>query len=370
MDSSLPEKLLSEQQLLKVLEEWNSRPKRPPSLMELVLIACPDKPDLDGRSKEAKEIKEFLSTYDVKPRGAQVYVPKEAADLNEEKKEYIANNASAMSAVELGRVIFDNKALTNLSQEVRTINEYIKTLNLKAVYQNTQEVPEGEFKSPKTFERMLQRTNGYIHDQIDKDKLTYKQKREINALIGYVNTYRFMHQINMFQKQPSRKLFESSFIRYTFDKADLSQEEVDQYISLSTEVVISSDIQQRVERLRELLDEATDSSNSVDQIKISMSLIEAINIAQSEYNQSVTRQQKLLGDLKEKRSDKLKHQIKENASIINLVQMWKEEDSRKKLLKLAELRKQAVSQEIERLCTMDEVKARILGLGKDEALNG
>jgi hypothetical protein len=77
-----------------------------------------------------------------------------------------------------------------------------------------------------------------------------------------------------------------------------------------------------------------------------------------------------LNDLKEKRSDRVKNQIKENASIINLVQMWKEEETRVKLLKLADLRKQAVKQEIERLTTMDEVKARILGLTDDEALNG
>ena len=70
-----------------------------------------------------------------------------------------------------------------------------------------------------------------------------------------------------------------------------------------------------------------------------MSLVEAINTAQTEYNQCVNRQQKLLSDLKQKRSDRLSKQIKENASILNLVQMWKAEESRKKLIKIAETRK-------------------------------
>ena len=87
-------------------------------------------------------------------------------------------------------------------------------------------------------------------------------------------------------------------------------------------------------------------------------------------NQSVNRQHKLLGDLKEKRSDKLKNQIKENASILNLVQLWKDEESRQKLIKIAELRKKAVKDEIDRLSSMEDVKCRIMGLDKSEGLNG
>ena len=50
--------------------------------------------------------------------------------------------------------------------------------------------------------------------------------------------------------------------------------------------------------------------------------------------------------------------------------MWKEEESRQKLIKLAELRKQVVKEEIENLSSMDEVKARIMGISEDEVLEG
>ena len=101
-----------------------------------------------------------------------------------------------------------------------------------------------------------------------------------------------------------------------------------------------------------------------------MALVEAISGARDEYNQSTIRQQKLLNDLKVKRSDRLSKQIKENASILNLVQMWKEEDSRAQLIKLAERRKNLVKNEIERLSSMEEVKCRILGISEDDVLNG
>ena len=135
---------------------------------------------------------------------------------------------------------------------------------------------------------------------------------------------------------------------------------------LSTEVVIASNIQHRVEHLQDLLD---DTANDSEGRRISMALVEAINTAQTEYKQFVNLQNKLLESLKEKRSDKLKKQLQENASILNLVEMWKEEESRKQLLQLTELRKKTLRGEIEKLSGMDEVKARIMGLTEDEALN-
>ena len=62
--------------------------------------------------------------------------------------------------------------------------------------------------------------------------------------------------------------------------------------------------------------------------------------------------------------------VNENASILNLVELWKEEESRKNLIKLAELQKESVKDEVNRLSSIDEVKARILGLTEEEAING
>ena len=37
---------------------------------------------------------------------------------------------------------------------------------------------------------------------------------------------------------------------------------------------------------------------------------------------------------------------------------------------LAEMKKEIIKEEVDRLSSMDEIKCRILGLGEDEALNG
>lgn len=365
---SIPE---DRQQLL--LAEWESRPSNPPSLKESVQIAFPDIEEKfqDGRSKYGKCVKAFLASQDMKAKASHEYQGRDDVSLSDEMKEYIVNNGHAMSDLDVAKIIFDDNTLTNLHKETRLVSDYRQSQGIEQsllVPSQTNDVPsQAEYKPPRTINLIISRVNKYVLDGINKDKLTARQRKEIESLIGYLHTYRFLHQINGYDSQVDRDLFESSFIRYTYDKADLTQEEVDQYIVLASEVVIASNIQRRVEHLQGLLD---DAANDTEGRRISMSLVEAIGKAQNDYHQSVGRQNKLLSDLKEKRSDRLKNQIKENASIINLVQMWKEEESRKKLIQLAELRKQVVKEEVKNISSMDEVKARILGISEDEVLEG
>lgn len=358
--------ILTEEQQLSLLKEWNSRPDNPPSLLELVKLAF-GKDDLDGRSKEGKAVKQFLASRQIKPKKSHEYFAKGLINLNDEQKEYISNNCQTMTGLEMAKILFKNESLTNLSQETRSVLDHMKNIpsNIKYTTPQSGNITTEEYKAPRSEERAIAKVNKYVLDGIDKNKLTHKVKKDINSLIGYMNTFRFTHQINLYDDERDRELFESSFVRYTYDKNDLTQEEVDQYIVLSTEVVISSNIQQTVNLLQNQIDIATQEDG-----KIPMALVEASNTARKEYNDCVNRQQKLLNDLKVKRSERLSKQVKETASILNLVQMWKEEESRLKLIKMAEMRKQALEKEIDRLSSMDELKCKILGISKDEILNG
>jgi len=363
---SLPK--LSEEQKENILKEWNDRPSDPPSLLELIKIAYPGDPKLDGRTKQGKAVKAFLATRQIRARASHEYKHKGVLDLTSEQKEFIDNNVQMMSAVEMARVLFKNETISNLNQETRTVNDYIKSLNLdSAPFQDTENVPQEDYKPPTNTDRAVTRVNRYVLKGIDKGKITSKGKRDMKKLIGYLHTYRFLYQINNYETVEDRELFESSFIRYTYDKSDLTQEEVDQYIVLAIEVVIAANIQRRVEHLQRLLGRNADDTEGR---RIAMSLVEAINTAQTEYNQTINRQQKLLGDLKQKRSDKMKNQLAGNASILNLVEMWKEEETRNKMIKMAEKRKDLIKKEIDQLTSMEEIKCKILGLSLDEGSNG
>ena len=323
----------------------------------------------DGRSKEGRAVKAFLSEIDFNAIPASEYQKVDKPELTEEHKEFIRNNRDTMKYVEMTRILFGREDLTSLSAETRMVTDYCKTLEGQNFDDNEVDIrPNFEYKPPKHRDRVLSKVNKYILDSgIDKDRVTPRQKKDLEKLMGYLHTFRFVHQISNYDHETDRELFESSFVRYTHDKPDLTQEEVDQYIVLSGEVVIAANIQRRVGRLQRLLDE-TASDNEVR--RISMSLVEAISTAQNEYNSCVNRQHKLLSDLKQKRSDRLSKQVQDNASILNLVETWKEEESRKELIKMAELRKKTIKEEVEKISTMDEVKARIFGLTEEEALNG
>jgi hypothetical protein len=357
---------LTQDQKDLIIKTWNEQKDNPPSLQELTQITFPGVPNIDGRSKYGKAVKNFLASRELKVKTKSEYTPKDRIEFTQEQKDYIVNNAAMMSAVDLARDLFNNYGLSNLSIEARSIQEYLDSLPKQI--QSTpsdKDDDQGDYKPPKNLERALVRVNRYVLNGLDKDKLTAKQKKDLTSLISYLHTFRFLHQIGTYTTQQDRELFESSFIRYAYDKADLTQEEVDQYIILSTEVVISANIQRTIQTLQEQIDIEVSSGN-----RIPMPLIEAVTSARTEYNQCVTRQQKLLNDLKIKRSERLSSLVKENASILNLVQMWKDEDTRKEMIKMADMRREILKGEIGRLSSMDDVKARIFGLTEEEVLDG
>jgi hypothetical protein len=165
-------------------------------------------------------------------------------------------------------------------------------------------------------------------------------------------------------------LCESIFIRHTHDKAaELTNEEVDVYVLIAEMGVEGIRTKKRMEALQRMLDDATSNSSDDEKKKISMSLVEAIGKLSEKHSESIKIQKQLLNDVTVKRSDRLKNRVAENSSILNLISMWKSEETRKKMIQLAEMRKQLVKNEVENLTTMDEVKARLMGISVEELLN-
>ena len=362
---------LNEDQKLAILNEWNQRPDDPPFIKELIELVFPDIPEeaKTGRSRYGIAIKKFLAEKSLQAKVGGKYYAKEKPELTEDQKEFISNNCGAMKPMEMARMVFDDPKISPLDIRYKILIDHVNSIPNQVKYSDTNDdAPvEGGYQPPKSESRALVRVNKYVHHGIDKDKISAKNKKNLATLIGYMHTYRFLHQISTYAAETDRELFESSFVRYTWDKADLTQEEVDQYIVLSAEVVIASNIQRRVERLQQLLDQ---NAEDTEGRRMAMSLVEAINTAQTEYNQCVNRQTKLLNELKEKRSQRMSKIMQESASILNLVELWKDEESRTKMIKIAELRKKNISEEIERLSSMEDIKSRILGISEEEVLNG
>ena len=229
---------LTPEQEQKMIDLWNATPTNPPSLKAIVKHLFGE--GFDGRSVEARAVQIALSKRNLKARTLTTYTPsRPAIILNENQQEYIKNNLATMNALEMAKILFSNNGLSNLSGETRAVNEHIKTLNPRVLFseEDVGEVPVGDYEPPKTFDAALARINKYILFVEDRKKITPTQKKNVNTLMGYMQTYRFIAQMNTYDTETKRKLAEDAFVRATHDKLDLQQEEVDQYIEYANHVV-------------------------------------------------------------------------------------------------------------------------------------
>ena len=362
---------LTDGQKLLILNEWNNRPENPPSIPELIKLCFPSKIDkeLDSRTFAGRAIREYLASRQIQVKKAGQYTPLPPLELTPEQKEYVSNNCSMMKGTELAEAIFNIKGQTNLSRETKVVLEYLRTVDKRVkLYQNIDDIPEGGYSPPKSLSRVLTRINKYAEgiQELKEETLKDRQKKDCYNLIGFLHNYRFVHQISTYAEQADRDLMESTFINYVWDKPDLTAEEVDQYVVLATEKVIASSILQQIEKLRKMLDNITDGEDA----KVSMSLVELISSSRTEYNQCILRQEKLLNALKGTRANRLGNKIKENATILNIVQDWRNEETRKLLIQEAEERKASLKEECERINVLDSMKARWMGMSVDEIING
>lgn len=345
------------------------------TLTEITAYAFGDT-SVDSRSKEGRALKKFLLDNNIEYKNRSVF-QRDRVSLTEEQEEFIRNNYKNQHYLDMAKILFKNNGITHLSLEAREVNKLVETLQKDdPVYlEMKSDVPEedrkshplGEYFAPRRLDQTLYRINRYLNLGWENGKLKAVQLKQAEMLQRYLNTFSFCYQINTYRREDDRKLFEDAFIRYTYDKDDLSQEELDQFITLCTEVVTASSILQQVEDLRQLLRQASEEDEGRN---IKMTLNEAISSLQTEYNQCRTRQNKLYKSLVDDRSKKIQERKQENASILNLVQAWKDEERRKGIIHLAEAQKQNLEGEARRLSSMDELKAVIRGVDIDEMVHG
>lgn len=349
---------LTEEQKEIILNRWNQDNENPPSLKELTSLCFGD--DVDTRSVYGRAIRKFLSTRKLKAKVTSVYEKKGDLELTEEQREYIANNASTMNALEMAKVLFNNLNLTNLNQEVRTVANHLKTLPTN-IFQDMEQIPDEEYKPPKTIEHAKVRVNKYTFKGITQQDLELtKIRKNLESLIRYCHLHRFVMTYNAYDSTRERDLFEGCYVRFIWDKPDLTEEEVDMYINLCCDIVQHNNMQNELALLTRAQQDAFRNND-----RAAMSLVEAIESLRRAINDNEKRQKDLTKSLQGERSDREKRKLQENASVLQLVEAWRTEEKRKQLIDIANMRKQKVKEEIKRLDTIDALKAEIWGLDKE-----
>lgn len=293
-------------------------------------------------------------------------------DLTEDHKEYIRNNyANASGPWELAKVIFGDPNLAFASKQTRAVSSYLKTIDPN--YKKNDELADDEdYEAPRGVKELVQRMTVYGMNLKDGNKplfdinnLSPNDVKQLNTLLGYMGLPLFKIQATKYVRKIDRVLFESTFIWLCWNKTDLTSEEVHQYVAFAGETVKSNQIERTVqlldERLNGMLSGAADS-------KLNMAEIELLNSVREKANASMKQQAALLKSLVGDRSKRLAEKIQSSASMHQLVEAMRREEDRKKVLRLAEKYRTGLKQEVERLSSMDALKAEIFGVSAENIL--
>lgn len=223
------------------------------------------------------------------------------------------------------------------------------------------------YRPPKASNKIIWKVNAAKHEaNLVEGKLNNFQLKCIESLKAYLHNHRFVATINAIRSSEEKNLFESEFINGTWDKPDLNSEELNMYITLCSDYVLLKQIKEQLDLLN---DELKDSVQDEDKT-IKVALTEAFGKKASEYDSCAKRIKSLQEALSGARSKRMDSTTRLNSSLSAFVEKWKDEEERRKMILIAKARDIKLANEIDRLDDEAEYIARIMGISKEEIING
>jgi hypothetical protein len=159
-----------------------------------------------------------------------------------------------------------------------------------------------------------------------------------------------------------KELFEQEFIRLTWDKPDLTPDEINLYMNVCKEIINLELITSHLQKLNDMFESAD------DQDEMTVRLAEIIKAKSSEYHQCESRIENLTKKLQGDRGERMKNRQKATASFLSIVQLFQEEEERKNMVRIAEMQKELIKEEAKKIEGMSDWKARVLGISIDDVL--
>lgn len=311
---------------------------------------------LNEKSIEYDEIRKYVAKI---KRGTP------RVDFTEDQILFIEGNASTMKPFELAKNIFPDRDLKPLSAEPQLISEYLKALGLL----NSDGKENDEYKPPKAAASIVRKINqADCNANFDANDLTPFQKKCVESLRSYLQSIRFCGYMRIFDEADMKEMFEEEFVKGTYDKPDLNSEELNMYINLCAEYVNIHVVHRNKTVIENKINNALTGGGEEEEKKLYMTWVDLLQRREDDLHKSKKRAEDLQVKLSSTRSKRLESLTQANESLTKFVEEWKNEEGRKRILKIAEARNKLVADEINRIENLDEYIASVLGLGKDEIL--
>jgi hypothetical protein len=285
--------------------------------------------------------------------------PAKKLELSEEDKEFIAKkNSEGLSSLKIAEELFKRTVLP-LSAEWRLVHAFLEAASGQSQESNGELL---DYVSPKADSRVVSKINEAAGLSLDIQKINRQHQICVERLKANLSNSRFTTIMNNYTNKKDRELFEHEFIRLTWDKPDLTSDELNLYMNVCKEIINLEIVSKHLSKLNDMFDD-TDGQQDM-----SMRLSDVIKAKSSEYHACEGRIESLTKKLQGDRANRIQNKTKQNASILAVVQAFQDEEERANMVKMAEMQKQLIKEEAERLEGMAEWKARILGISKEDII--
>ena len=341
---------LTEEQKNLILESF----QKDPNIINITKIVFDDQ-SLDGRSKEGRAVTKFLAENGLKPQTTKKEKSKEINLTPEQIESIESMKADGLNTSEIADILF-SKNVVRLSVEWRAVNEIV---NLEK--EEREEAPT-TYVAPHAVSRIIKKINDSTGYGLEEGKMSRTQQTCCDKLRINLNNSRFVAIVNNYTSIRDKELFEQEFIRLTWDKSDLTADELNLYMNVAKEIINLELITGHLQKLNDMFESAD------DQDEMTVRLAEIIKAKSSEYHQCESRIENLTKKLQGDRGARLANKQKETASFLSIVQLFQEEEERKNMVRIAEMQKEIIKEEAKKLEGMAAWKARVLGIGIDDVL--
>jgi hypothetical protein len=350
------EYILTDAEIEAIEKEWKAGET---SIKDITKRVCGAKYGL--RDPQGMAVRKYLSQ-----RNGAVAPRTDADALTQTQKEFIDKHIM-MRPLEIARLLFNDDKLAAFSPMFKSVRAYYDSVDSPdksvEVQKETNDIVDTTYYSPKSFPSILRKVNDSTSANYREERMTPSQKENLNRLISYMGTNRFVHEMNILKRVSERKNFEATFIRMCYDKPDLTEEEVEMYVNYCSGCVSVDRMKAEESSLIDYKDEimATDKTPP-------MTIIEAINNTRTQIDSKQKWLSKTLQELNGKRSDRLGKLASNGESVLKLIEAFRESKSREKMVQYLEFRRENRHKEVERITNMDELRAQIFGLSSEEVI--
>jgi len=308
----------------------------------------------NNRSPEGKLVAAFLVANELNPAKADI------GEFSPEQKQFIVSEMkNGSNPLNIARILFKNDNIQRLSKEWRAVQGWVANNGLKV---DDKDDVVSEYIAPRSFSTIVDKINRAVALNLEAEKLTGKYKQYVEKLANHFQNSRLKRIMDNYEVRKDRQLFEDQFIRLVWDQIDLTAMELDLVMNICADAVSVEVLRGHINKLNRFFDDIEEGN------ELKHTYAETVKSKTDELNQTLKRisdnTKKLQGD----RSERLKGQGKSDASFITIVQLAQEEDERKNMLRLAELQRMAISEEANRLESLDSFICRIMGVSKEEVI--